>query len=328
MNIQKSVVSLSLLVLTITACAPAVTPMPPPTTVTVQLTWTHQAQFAGFYAADQNGYYAAEGLKVAFLEGGPSVDLLTPVLNGAAQFGEANPDALLAARADGKPLRAIAVVYRRSPGVYMALASSGITRPQDFVGKKIQVSPRGIPLLRAMLARFGIRPDQYTTVDSTPDLAPFFTGQVDVRSVFLTNEVLTAREQGYKVNLIFPDEYGIHVYTDTIFATDDLIANNPDLVRRFLRATLKGWTYAVEHVNEVGPMVLKYKPNADVKHETAFMDASLPLINTGEDFVGWMKPEAWAGMEQTLREQGVLTKPLDVTQVYTLQFVQEIYKRK
>ncbi len=249
------------------------------------------------------------------------------MLNGAAQFGEANPDALLAARADGKPLRAIAVVYRRSPGVYMALASSGITRPQDLIGKKIQLSPRGIPLLRAMLARVGVRPDQYTTVDSTPDLAPFFTGQVDVRSVFLTNEVLTAREQGYKVNLISPDDYGIHFYADTIFTTDDLITKNPDLVRRFLRATLKGWTYAVEHVNEVGPMVLKYKPNADAKHETAFMNASLPLINTGEDFIGWMKPEAWLGMEKTLRDQGVLTKPVDATQVYTLQFVQEIYKK-
>ena len=56
------------------------------------------------------------------------------------------------------------------------------------------------------------------------------------------------------------------------------------------------------------------------------MAASLPLINTGEDHIGWMKPDLWAGMEKTLREQGVLTTPLDVTQVYTMQFLQEIYK--
>lgn len=55
------------------------------------------------------------------------------------------------------------------------------------------------------------------------------------------------------------------------------------------------------------------------------MIASLPLVNTGEDFIGWMKPEIWAGMEQTLREQGVLTAPLDVTQVYTMQFLEETY---
>jgi len=73
-------------------------------------------------------------------------------------------------------------------------------------------------------------------------------------------------------------------------------------------------------------MVAKYNPNASPAHETAQMTASLPLINTGEDHIGWMKPEIWAGMEKTLREQGALTKPLDVTQVYTLQFLQEIYK--
>jgi NitT/TauT family transport system substrate-binding protein len=137
--------------------------------------------------------------------------------------------------------------------------------------------------------------------------------------------VLTAQSNGYKVNLIYPDDYGIHFYSDTLYATDDYIAANPDLVLRFLRATLKGWTYAIENPNLVAPMVAKYNPNADLRHETAQMTASLPLVNTGEDHIGWMKPEIWAGMEKTLRDQSVLTTPLDVTQVYTMQFLEEIY---
>jgi hypothetical protein len=72
--------------------------------------------------------------------------------------------------------------------------------------------------------------------------------------------------------------------------------------------------------------VVLYNPAADAALETSKMTASIPLVNTGEDFIGWMKPEVWAGMEQTLREQGVLTGPLDVTQVYTMQFLEEIYK--
>ena len=72
-------------------------------------------------------------------------------------------------------------------------------------------------------------------------------------------------------------------------------------------------------------MVSKYNPNADLKHETAQMTASLPLVNTGEDHIGWMKPEIWNGMERILREQGVLTTTLDVTQVYTMQFLEEAY---
>ena len=297
----------------------------PLTSVTVQLSWTHQAQFAGFYAADQNGYYAEEGLALAFLPGGPQVDVLAPVLNGVAQFGSVNADALIPAQADGKPLRAIATVYRRDPFVYITLADSGITRPQDFVGKTVQTGLRGIPRLRALMARIGIGPDRYTVVESTPDLAPFYSGQVHVRSVFLTNEVLTTQAAGYKLNIIYPDDYGIHFYADTLFTTDDLIARNPDLVRRFVRATLKGWTYAVENPTAIGPMIVKYKPDADAELESEKMTASLPLVNTGEDFIGWMKPEVWAGMEQTLREQGVLTQTVDVTQAYTMQFLEEIY---
>ena len=73
---------------------------------------------------------------------------------------------------------------------------------------------------------------------------------------------------------------------------------------RFLRATLKGWTYAVEHPAAVGALVVKYNPKADATLEFHIMAASLPLINTGEDHLGWMKPEVWAGMEQTLARPG------------------------
>ncbi|HEX9922510.1 MAG TPA: hypothetical protein VGD99_07595, partial [Anaerolineae bacterium] len=81
----------------------------------------------------------------------------------------------------------------------------------------------------------------------------------------------------------------------------------------------------VENPDQVGALVAKYNPEADLSLETDQMIASLPLINTGEDHIGWMKPEVWAGMEQTLRDQGALTKPVQITEVYTLQFLQEIY---
>lgn len=315
------------LIASVVACAPTATPARALTPVTVQLVWTHQAQFAGFYAADQNKYYLAEGLNVTFLEGGPTVDLLKPVLTGIAQFSLTNADALIIARANASPLRAIATIYRRNSGVYIALASSGISRPQDFVGKTIEIGRRGIPKLYAMMARAGVRPDQYTVVDSTADLTSLYSGQVHVRSVTLINEALTAQAEGYKLNIIYPDDYGIHFYGDSIFTTDDLIAKDPDLVRRFLRATLKGWTYAVENPAQVGALVKKYNATADAALENTKMTASIPLVNTGEDNIGWMKPEIWAGMETTLRAQGVLTQTVDVTQVYTLQFIREIYAK-
>ncbi|MFZ1597438.1 MAG: ABC transporter substrate-binding protein [Anaerolineae bacterium] len=313
------------LIASIPACA--ATPTRAPTPVTVQLSFLHQAEFAGLYAAEQQGYFAAEGLQVSFVEGGPQVDFIAPVANGTAQFGIAQPADLILSRADGKPVRSIATIYRRSPVVFFALADSGIKRPQDFVGKKIRSITTTEQTLLAMMARIGVKPDQYQLVNLPSDVTLFATGEVPVWSAFVTGLVVEAQRAGYKLNIIYPDDYGIHFYADVIVTTDDLIAKNPDLVTRFLRATLKGWTYAVENPTLIGATVLKYKSNLDPALETTKMIASIPLVNTGEDHIGWMKPEMWAGMEKTLRAQGVLTQTVDVTQVYTLQFIKEIYAK-
>lgn len=309
----------------LTACAPKTAPTSTLTPITVQLKYYHQAQFAGFYAADQNGYYADEGLKVNFLEGGPNIDLQKAVLEGTAQFGVTAPEQLIAARANGKPLRAIAVIFRRNPLVFITLADSGVTRPQDIVGKKVQYNATTGLILNAMLARFGIPSNAYTEVNVGYDLEALYSGRVEVWNAFLTNEVLQAQADGYEVNIIYPDDYGIHFYADTLYTTDDIIAADPDLVLGFLRATLEGWMFAVENPDAVAPMVQKYNPNADAAHETSQMLAGIPLVNTGEDFIGWMEPEVWIGMESILREEGVLTAPLDVADVYTMDFLQEIF---
>lgn len=312
----------------ITACAPASAPTPPLTPITVQLTWTHQAQFAGLYAADQKGYYAAEGLAVTFVEGGPGVDKLLPVLDGTAQFGIAGADELILARVQGLPVKAIAVDYRRSPVVFFSLADSGITRPQDFAGKTIRVTANLTASLHAMTTMVGVSPDQYTEITLPSSVEAFASGEVPVWGGFLDGLAIAAERAGYDVNIIYPDDYGVHFYGDTLWSSEDFIAQNPDIVRRFLRATLQGWTYAIEHPEETGNLVAAYAPNADIALENERMAIMLPLVNTGEDYIGWMKPEIWAAMEATLREQGMITQPLDVTRVYTLQFLQEIYEGK
>jgi NitT/TauT family transport system substrate-binding protein len=312
-------------ILLLMSCSHPSTPALMP--VTVQLSWTHQSQFAGFYAAEKKGYYADEGLTVTFIEGGPNISIPNAILDGAVDFGVLPADVAISSRSQGSPLRAIAAVFRRSPRVYIALAESGIRTPYDFVGKTISVNLDGLPLLQTMMQHVGISPEQYRVIENTSDLQPLYSGEVDVRSGYLTNEVISARNDGYEINVIYPDDYGIHNYADTIVTTDETIAANPDQVFRFLRATLKGWTFAVDNPTTIAPMVQTYTPQADVALETAKMIASIPLINTGEDHIGWMKAEIWIGMEQAMRAQGMLTQPLDVAQVYTMRFLNEIYER-
>lgn len=325
---HRSLAGMFCLAFLFSACGQNTPPVSVHTSITVQLSWLHQAEFAGFYAADQLGYYADEGLDITFMEGGPQVDFLEPVVSGEAQFGVAQPADAIIARAAGDQIRSIAAIYRRSPIVFFALADSGITRPQDFAGKKIRIATTLDQTLYAMMTRMDINRDQYQVEYLPSDVALFASGETPVWGGFINVFVLEVQRAGYEINIIFPDDYGIHFYGDVLITTDDLIIQNPDLVQRFTRATLKGWTYATENPTMIGALVQKYNPTADVALENAKMTASLPLVSTGEDHIGWMKPEVWAVMESTLREQGLLTKPLDITQVYTQQFLNEIYQNR
>jgi NitT/TauT family transport system substrate-binding protein len=300
---------------------------PEPDSVTIQLSWVHQAEFAGFYAAEQQGYFAEEGLNVSFIEGGQEVDSIMPVVNGTAIFGVAQPADLILARASGSPVKSIAVIYRRSPIVFFALADSGITRPQDFIGKKIRSAVTVDQTLRAMMTKVGIGPEQYETIYMPSDIDMFASGEIPIWSGFVNVFTLEVQRAGYPINIIYPDDYGIHFYGDVLFTTEDVIEGNPDLVLRFTRAVLKGWTYAVENPDAAGAFVLKYYPDADAELETARMIASIPIVNTGVDHIGWMEPQIWQAMEETLHEHRILTDPVEVEQVYTMQFLEEIYNQ-
>lgn len=324
--IRHSIPFFLLLLTGVSACAPASAP-PDLTPVSVQLSWLHQAQFAGLYAAEQQGYYADEGLDVSFVEGGPEVDFISPVADGRAQFGMAQPADLILARAAGKPVRAITVIFQRSPVVFIALADSGISRPKDFAGKKIRTAVTLDQTLRALMARQGIRPDQYETVYLPSDVEQFAAGDIPVWGGFVNVFVLEVQRAGHEIKIISPDDYGLHFYGDVLITTDELIRDRPDLVRGFLRATLKGWAYALENPDQVGGMVQDYKPDANADLETDKMIASIPLVNPGETSIGWMSPEAWKTMTQTLRDQGALKGPLDLEDVYTTQFLEEIYSK-
>lgn len=303
---------------------------PPPRAlrpVSIQMAWLHEAQGAGFFAADQNGYYAAQGLAVTLLPGGPTVDRIASVLGGTAQLGVVVGDELLLARADGKPVRAVATIYRRSPVAFVAAADSGIKRPQDFAGKTVRVVPNLAPSLRAMMARVGVRPDQYREVALPSDIVEFRSGKAPVWGVYITSLVVALERAGHRLNRIYPEDYGVHQYGDTLFTTDELITRDPDLVARVVRATLEGWRFAVENPHRVAALVRRYRPDADADLETAKMVATIPLISTGEDSIGWMRPEVWAGMERMLRREGVLKPPLDASQAYTLQFLKDMIGR-
>lgn len=315
-----------LLFVFISACASSDSVPSELTPITVQLGSSHQALYAGLYVAEQNGYFAEEGLEVSFIEGDAFTDLTAPLLEGTAQFGLMGASAVILARAEEQqPIRAIAAVLRRDPIVFFSLEDSGIIQLEDFINKRVFVTERVSPRLYAMLGHAGIDSDTVTQV-STGGVAALYSGDVDVASGLITSTVLSAMRNGYSVNIIYPDNYGVHFYSVVVYTTDAYISTNPNVVTRFLQAALRGWTFAVENPQAVGALVTLYNPASDPEFETASMTAYLPYIHTGEEHIGWMKAEIWGGMAVTMLEQGELAASAVIDELYTMEFLQQIYE--
>ena len=246
----------------------------------MRLKWFNQAQFAGFYMAQEKGYYKAAGLDVNIQPGGPDFPAVQMITGGNEQFGVTGADQILIARSKGVPVVAVAVIYRRNPFVLFSLAKSGIKAPADYVGKNVGVKIGGNEELiyRAVLAKAKVDKSKLTEIPVKFDLTPLLAGTVDVWPGYLINEVLAAKEKGFAVNVVYPSDYGIDLYADTLFTTETMLKQKPDVVRSFVAATLKGWDTAIAAPEEAAKITLKYGDKLTYDHELAMMNERVNLM--------------------------------------------------
>jgi len=244
------------------------------------------------------------------------------VVEGKAAFGVKSASEIIQARAEGLPVRAFAVIYQDSPLSCYSLKESGITKPQDFVGKTVGLKPGQITLAYlVMLNKLGIDRSAITEVEIGYGVDELINGTTDVSTGFSINEPHQAIEAGYDVNIMLFADYGVKVYDDVLFATEETIDNNPELVGRFLRATLEGWRYAIENEEDAVDIVLKYATDRSRSHETYMLRQSIPLIHTGGSPIGWMERERWSYTHDVLLEAGAIEKEVDIDEAFTMQFL-------
>jgi NitT/TauT family transport system substrate-binding protein len=322
-----TVITLSLLLGLLVACA---SPTPEPDEITVQLSWFHTAEFAGFYTADQLGYYAEENLVVNLKPGSPAVNPTQKVVSGEAQFGITGGDGILRAHADEHDLVAVASIFRKNPLIVMTLAESDIERPKDLVGKTVGVISADMGTswdiqFLGMLNNLDIDPESmiFVPIQDFNGANELTSGRMDAASgLFSTNEPVQARLDGVDVSLMFYNNYGVAIYINTIFTTGEMVREHPDLVERFVQATLKGYEYAIEHPEEAAEFPLAYDDTLDTELATASMKAQIPLIDTGDAPIGWMDQGIWRVTHNMLLEQDIITSPIDIDKLYTNQFVE------
>ena len=319
-------IALVVALLVLSGCKPAVEQKPLENAV-LKLKWLHQAQFAGNYVAKEKGFYAEEGINVSIEEfsfGNPTIGA---VARGDADFGITGADELLLARAKGIPIKAIAVIYRINPVCAYSLKKSGIAKPADFIGKKVGLE-RGTNvdlLYYAMMAKLGIDRSKIREIAIGYDASELLNGSTDVSTGYIINEPHQAIEAGYEVNTILMADYGAGIYADVIFATEDMLESKPMLVEGFLRATLKGWQYAIENEEEAVGIVMGYAKDRARSHEAYMLGQSVPLIHTGELRIGEMEKSGWEQTKRVMVEQGMLKESIDLESAYTVDFTRRAY---
>ncbi len=271
--------------------------------VVLQLKWTHAFQFAGYYAAQEQGYYREAGLGVTIVEAGPKTDPVAEVVEGRAQYG-VGTSGLLLSRAAGQPVVALAVVFQQSP--YEIYAAPQIRAIQDLAGQRLMMEPQTEELL-ALLKKEGVPVESLRIVPHSFNAEGLMRGEAEAISGYLSNEPYRFREAGYSYQTFSPRSAGIDFYGDNLFTSERELREHPARARAFRAASLKGWQYAREHRDELIEWILARHPRGHTRESLRFeADQMIPLLQPDLIEIGYMNPRRWRHIADTYAGLGLL----------------------
>ncbi|USD67023.1 GGDEF domain-containing protein [Vibrio sp. SCSIO 43136] len=273
--------------------------------VVVGLRWLHQYQFAGYYAAVDQGYYKQEGLNVTLIQGHPGINVMDKVVTGEYDFGVANGDLVLA-RMKGRPLVALAAIFQHSPSVLLTLASSGIDKPKKLKNKSIMtLNGQPYPEFLAMFSHANVALEDLEMKPSSYQIRDLIDGKIDAFNGYLTNEPYLLDKLNVRYHVLNPAKSGSDFYSDILFTSEALRQYSPEVVKAFRRATLDGWRYALDHPEEVIQSIRfkwgSHKSLDELRYEALAMSG---MVRPELVEIGYINAERIASMAQVFVEHG------------------------
>jgi NitT/TauT family transport system substrate-binding protein len=291
------------------------------TKVRFQLKWVTQAQFAGYYAALNEGYYAAAGLDVEILPGGPDIGPQQVVASGSAELGTDWVGSFLAAREGGADVVHVAQVFQRSGMREVTWGDSGLTSVADLKGKVVGVWGFGneIPL-KAALVKNGIDPDNAddVTIFNQPfDMNAFLNREVDAAAAMTYNELaqvleFVAEDGTFPVhtlenlNVIDLNAEGTALLEDLIFANGAWLADNEETATKFLAASFQGWIFCRDNGDKCVEYVLDAGSTLGAGHQTWMMNEINKLVWPSENGIGILDEALWQQSVDILTTYGII----------------------
>jgi NitT/TauT family transport system substrate-binding protein len=296
--------------------------------VTLRTSWTWWPGNTPFFVAQEKGYYKDANIEVDIQQGQGSKTTSLTVGQGRDTFGENSTSTTATSISAGVPVKVVAGYWQRGPIGLVCGASAGVKTPADLKGKSIASTPTGsdYQLMVPFLTASGLSVQDVKTVAlGDTKLPALLSGQVDCLSGDVLYWQQQAEDRGAKtVTLLFAD-YGITNLSYGLIASDDIIQKNPDLVRRFVQATIKGVEYAFGHTGESADIYLKRTNNLDSKKQVVaileYWKAQTHTKNTEGKPLGWMAAADWDAMNDILEKYGEMKGRKPANAYFTNDFV-------
>jgi len=292
------------------------------TKITLQADWYPQPEHGGFYTALAKGYYRDEGLDVAIQPGGPYVTVEQQVSIGAAQFGMGSSDKTLESIGDGLPLVAVVATMQRDPQGVMVRKDSPIHSFADLNGHTVAIKT-GSTWWEYIAKRYQL--NNVREVPTMMNVANFVADPNYVQQAFATSEPFFAKQAGIETRVLLTSDAGYSPYR-VVFTTRDFLAQHPDTVAKFVRASLKGWRDYLADPKAAHAMIATLNPALNPE----WMDFTWRALRDGHfvagddpsgSQLGQMNSERWNTMYSQLLDLKVIGKPFDSSTAYTLQFL-------
>lgn len=296
------------------------------TAITFQLNWTAGGANAGFASAVAEGYYKEAGLDVQLVEGNGSGNTAQLVASNRSQLAYADAVAVSQLIAKGAPMKVLSTIYQSNPNEVSALKKTGIKSVKDLAGKKVGV-PSGssqTTMLPLFLKANGLKESDVNLINmpATAMVPALLQGQVDAILGSIDAYQIQLEAQGAELdNYRFADN-GVPTVSTSIFASTAYIKDNPDVVKKFIAASLKGWSFAIDNPDKAVKALKAVFPNMNEKLATAELIAIKPLFcSGGAKYIGKAEDTLWVKTQDLLSEVKLLPAGQDPKSYYTHDFL-------
>lgn len=285
--------------------------------VTLLMNWFAQAEQGGYWQAQAADTGKADGLQIDVKQGGPQIQTIPQVAAGKADFGVAQADELMLARANGVPVVEVFGGMDKYLQCLMYHPSTGMKDFAGISGKQVAMAPSGgfWPYLKH---RYNIKNVQ--EINFTGSLAEFKRNKNLVQQCFITSEPYYATQQKIDHAELLVADSGYNPYSQGLFTSEKMVKEHPDLVRKVVAAAQAGWTQFLADPAKGKALIQSVNKDTD---PAAFDFAAKELKDGGYigNPVGDMTAERWDTLHQQLQDSGVLTKDVDVSKLWTDQFI-------